>query len=184
MSSRDPTGLCQHPGSFSRLIFYPHRLLGLFKRSVTSDSWRPHGLQHTRLPCPSPSPGVWQSLQMALGDSIITRKKKKIRSLPRESHGQRSLVGYSPRGRKELDTTEQTLTHSLLHCRQILYRLSKRENPSYLLYRVAKYRGTQSKTVPKRAEIGGLLKRLVTPLLVQMGPLSKTPRLCPNSASR
>ena len=26
--------------------------------------------------------------------------------LPVESHGQRSLVGYSPRGRKELDTTE------------------------------------------------------------------------------
>ena len=24
----------------------------------------------------------------------------------RESHGQRSLVGYSPRGRKDLDTTE------------------------------------------------------------------------------
>ena len=22
------------------------------------DSWRPHGLQHTRLPCPSPTPGV------------------------------------------------------------------------------------------------------------------------------
>ena len=27
--------------------------------------------------------------------------------LPGESHGQRSLVGYSPRGHKELDTTEQ-----------------------------------------------------------------------------
>ena len=26
--------------------------------------------------------------------------------LPGESHGQRSLVGYSPWGRKELDTTE------------------------------------------------------------------------------
>ena len=26
--------------------------------------------------------------------------------LPGESHGQRSLVGYSPRGRKELDRTE------------------------------------------------------------------------------
>ena len=26
--------------------------------------------------------------------------------LPGESHGQRSLVGYSPRGLKELDTTE------------------------------------------------------------------------------
>ena len=26
--------------------------------------------------------------------------------LPEESHGQRSVVGYSPWGRKELDTTE------------------------------------------------------------------------------
>ena len=35
--------------------------------------------------------------------------------LPGESHGQRSLAGYSPWGRKELDTAEQ-LTHStLLH---------------------------------------------------------------------
>ena len=28
----------------------------LFNRSVVSDSLRPHGLQHARLPCPSPSP--------------------------------------------------------------------------------------------------------------------------------
>ena len=28
--------------------------------------------------------------------------------LPAESHGQRSLVGYHPWGRKELDTTEAT----------------------------------------------------------------------------
>ena len=27
--------------------------------------------------------------------------------LPEKSHGQRNLVGYSPRGRKESDTTEQ-----------------------------------------------------------------------------
>ena len=27
--------------------------------------------------------------------------------LPGESHGQKSLVGYSPRGRKESDTTQQ-----------------------------------------------------------------------------
>ena len=33
--------------------------------------------------------------------------------LPRESHGQRSLVGYSPRGRKELDTTEQLNHHQM-----------------------------------------------------------------------
>ena len=30
----------------------------LFSRSVVSNSLRPHGLQHTRLPCPSPSLGV------------------------------------------------------------------------------------------------------------------------------
>ena len=32
--------------------------------------------------------------------------------LPGESHGQRSLVGYSPWGRKELDMTERLSTHS------------------------------------------------------------------------
>ena len=30
----------------------------LFSCSVMSDSLQPHGLQHTRLPCPSPSPGI------------------------------------------------------------------------------------------------------------------------------
>ena len=30
----------------------------MFSHSVVSDSLRPHGLQHTRLPCPSPSPGA------------------------------------------------------------------------------------------------------------------------------
>ena len=30
----------------------------LFSHSVKSNSLQPHGLQHTRLPCPSPSPGV------------------------------------------------------------------------------------------------------------------------------
>ena len=31
--------------------------------------------------------------------------------LPGESHGQRSQVGYSPRGHKESDTTEATQAH-------------------------------------------------------------------------
>ena len=30
-----------------------------FSRSVVSDSLRPHGLQYTRLPCPSPTPGAY-----------------------------------------------------------------------------------------------------------------------------
>ena len=32
-----------------------------FSRSVMSDSLRPHGLQHTRLPCPSPTPGAYSN---------------------------------------------------------------------------------------------------------------------------
>ena len=32
--------------------------------------------------------------------------------LPGESHGQRSLVGYSPQARKESDTTEQLSRHA------------------------------------------------------------------------
>ena len=30
-----------------------------FSHSVVSDSLQPHGLQHTRLPCPSPTPGAY-----------------------------------------------------------------------------------------------------------------------------
>ena len=32
-----------------------------FSHSVVSDSWRPHGWQHTRPPCPSPTPGVYSN---------------------------------------------------------------------------------------------------------------------------
>ena len=36
-------------------------MLSLFSRSVMSDSLWPHGLRHTRLPCPSPTPEVCPS---------------------------------------------------------------------------------------------------------------------------
>ena len=32
-----------------------------FSRSVVSDSLQPHGLQHARSPCPSPTPGVYSN---------------------------------------------------------------------------------------------------------------------------
>ena len=32
-----------------------------FSCSVMSDSLRPHGLQHSRLPCPSPTPGAYSN---------------------------------------------------------------------------------------------------------------------------
>ena len=34
-----------------------------FSCSVISDSWQPHGLQHARLPCPSPTPGAYSNSQ-------------------------------------------------------------------------------------------------------------------------
>ena len=43
------------------LLLFPYHFLQrllLFSHSVVSDSLQPHGLQHARLPCPSPSPGV------------------------------------------------------------------------------------------------------------------------------
>ena len=38
-------------------------LLLLFSHSVVSDSLWPHGLQHARLPCPSPFPGACSNLR-------------------------------------------------------------------------------------------------------------------------
>ena len=35
-----------------------------FSRSVVSDSLRPHGLQHSRVPCPSPTPGAVGHVQV------------------------------------------------------------------------------------------------------------------------
>ena len=32
-----------------------------FSRSVVSNSLKPHGLQHTRFPCPSPTPGAYSN---------------------------------------------------------------------------------------------------------------------------
>ena len=41
-----------------------------FSHSVVSDSLRPHGLQHARPPCPSPTPGASQTLVHWVGDAI------------------------------------------------------------------------------------------------------------------
>ena len=41
-----------------------------FSCSVMSTSLRPHGLQHARLPCPSPTPGPTQTHVHHVGDAI------------------------------------------------------------------------------------------------------------------
>ena len=53
-----------HPWHFQaltkRIVIY-NKCSVQFSRSVVSDSLRPHGLQHARLPCPSPTPGVYSN---------------------------------------------------------------------------------------------------------------------------
>ena len=56
------------PKSFCCSVTFPRPKMGeyfyltsksvQFSCSVVSDSLQPHGLQHTRLPCPSPTPGA------------------------------------------------------------------------------------------------------------------------------
>ena len=48
----------QHVCGSTSLFIYYRMLLIQFSHSVVSDSLRPHGLQHTRLLCPSPAPGA------------------------------------------------------------------------------------------------------------------------------
>ena len=43
-----------------------------FSHSVVSDSFRPHESQHTRPPCPSPTPGVYSN-SWALGSIIMNK---------------------------------------------------------------------------------------------------------------
>ena len=42
-----------------------------FSHSVVSDSLRPHGLQHARLPCPSSTPGLTQTHVHRVDDAIV-----------------------------------------------------------------------------------------------------------------
>ena len=43
------------------VVMIPAVTVGQFSCSVMSDSLWPHGLQHTRLPCPSPTPRVYSN---------------------------------------------------------------------------------------------------------------------------
>ena len=56
-------------------------------------------------------PAMWETrVQKSLGGKIPWRRawRPTPAFLPGESHGQRSLAGYSPQGHRESDTTEAT----------------------------------------------------------------------------
>ena len=59
-------------------------------------------------------PAIWETQVWSLGWEDPLEKGMATHSSilePGESHGQRSLVGYSPRGQKESDTTELFTRH-------------------------------------------------------------------------
>ena len=59
-------------------------------------------------------PEMWETQVQSLSQEDPLEKKMATHSNKKshgKSHGQRSLIGYGPWGRKELDTTEQL--HSL-----------------------------------------------------------------------
>ena len=51
--------------------------------------------------------GIFHFRLRLSGGNLRRKRQPTPVFLPGESHGQRSLVGYSPRGRKESDMTEQ-----------------------------------------------------------------------------
>ena len=67
-------------------------------------------------------PTMWETWVQSLGWKISWRRKWQPAPvlLPGKSHGWRSLVGYSPLGRKELDTTEQLHFHFFFQVAQWL----------------------------------------------------------------
>ena len=63
---------------YLQLLAVSSRGLVQFSRSVVSDSLRPHGLQHARPPCPSPTPRVYTNpctlsrwCHLAISSSIV-----------------------------------------------------------------------------------------------------------------
>ena len=60
---------------------------------------------------------MWETRVQSLGweDPLEKKWQPAPVFLPGESLGRRNLVGYSPRGRKELDTTERPLHFTSLH---------------------------------------------------------------------
>ena len=89
--------------------------------SWSSDGWWDRGVKRRGL-----SPWTFRGVEaghrgQGLGRSIVEGWRRKWQPipgfLPGASHGRRSLVGYSPWGRKELDKTERLhlLTYSLTY---------------------------------------------------------------------
>ena len=102
--------------------------MAAIKKSTNNKCWRRCGEKGTHLHCSwecklvwasqmaqrlKHLPAIWETWVRSLVRKIPWRRKWQPTPvfLPGESHGWRSLVGYSPRGCKESDTTEQLHFH-------------------------------------------------------------------------
>ena len=72
--------------------------------------WRCHSIPSSSVVKNLPMQELQETQVQSLGQEDPLEEGMATHSsiLPEESHGQRSLVGYSPQGCKELDTTEAT----------------------------------------------------------------------------
>ena len=62
VNSCSSTGFNLHRGRWQMPLLFCWQYSLLFRHSAVSDSLQPHGLQHPRPPCPSPSPRVCSNL--------------------------------------------------------------------------------------------------------------------------
>ena len=60
------------PKKYIELLYDSPIPLSQFSRSVVSNSLQLHGLQHTRLPCPSPTSGAYSNTCPLVSDAILT----------------------------------------------------------------------------------------------------------------
>ena len=103
-----------------------------FSCSVTSDSLRPQGLQHTRPPCPSPTPGVYSNLcplsrwWHTTTSSSVVPFSSRLHSFPTRRSSdlaacQDSLSITNARSSLKLMSTESVMpSNHLILCRPLL----------------------------------------------------------------
>ena len=86
--------------------------MGKFRHSVANQQWRYSDISEFL--------GNLKFLYLLLSPTKLGTQRRQWHPtpvlLPRKSHGLRSLVGFSPWGREESDTTERLRFHFLLSC--------------------------------------------------------------------
>ena len=99
-----PTSVTLVLPSDSRTFPYRAKDIANFSQRYINQDWTSRVAQMVRNP-----PVMWETWVQSLGQEESLEKAWQPTPvfLSGESHGQRNLVGYSPWGCKELDTTEQ-----------------------------------------------------------------------------